>query len=109
MTEITEILDKSNPKVTVVQSCDIICRACPDNANGACRSEQKVTDFDRRCLEICGLKADDRLSWNELKERAFEKIIAANRLGEVCADCEWSQICSKKIKAANENNNTFRI
>ncbi len=102
MKEIIEILDKSNPKVTVVQSCDIICRACPNNANGACRSGQKATDIDRRCLEICGLKAEETLSWSELKKRAFDKIIAANRLCEVCADCEWAQVCGKKIKAANK-------
>lgn len=95
MKEIIKILDESNPKVTVVKNCDIICRACPNNAGGACFFEQKVNNFDRRCLEICELQAEDKLSWSELKKCAFEKIVAANRLGEVCGDCEWFQLCAK--------------
>ncbi len=98
MKEIIKILDESNPKVTVVQNCDIICQACPNNAEGACLSEPKVNSFDRRCLEICGLKAEDKLSWSELKKFAFEKVIVTNRLGEVCGDCEWFQLCAKTKK-----------
>ena len=94
MKEITEILDECNPGVTVVEKCDIICRACPNNAGGTCLFEQKVNGFDRRCLEICGFKAEDKFSWSELKKCVYEKIIATHRLGKVCGDCEWFQLCA---------------
>ena len=44
------------------------------------------------------LRASDpllTLRWSELSARAREHILSPGRLGEVCGDCQWYEICSQ--------------
>lgn len=92
MSEIIEMLDSENPNVTLTKGCDIICAACPNNAKG-CLCEHKVQSIDRRCLGELNLKFGDTVRWSKLKSLARDNIIIKDKLGVVCEDCQWSDIC----------------
>ena len=96
MSRIIEVLDGSDPDVTVTPSCDIICEKCPHNKLGICEAEEKVRSIDSRVMSILGLSEGDTLSRSKLYELAYNTIIARGRLKEVCRDCMWLGICDKE-------------
>ena len=82
--------------VTLVDGCDAICAGCPNNRDGVCETDEKVKAIDRRAIEAMGLCFFDTLPWSDLSALAGEKILAAEKLGAVCRDCEWIGICDGK-------------
>lgn len=105
MSKIISLLDSENPEITLIDECDIICAACPNNAEG-CLCEQKVQGIDSRCLAELKLKIGDTVSWGRLKSLAYDNIIVKNKLGVVCEDCQWSNICQNQRRDAASNSPT---
>lgn len=89
------MLNRENPLLTLTSGCDIICEYCPNNLNGICDSDSKVSGIDRRCLESLGLSFGEKLLWYELKAFAYEKIISQNKIPNVCLNCQWRSLCGK--------------
>lgn len=58
----------------LIDSCDDICRFCPNNINGRCADDEKVKKYD--------LLVKEKLSKNEA---LFPK--------DICSDCCWFDIC----------------
>lgn len=98
MSKIIKRLEGENPLLTLTNNCDIICENCPNNKNYRCLSEEKTAAIDRRCLDEYGLKAGDKIRWNEIKELAREKIISKNKIPCVCRDCEWRNLCRQVLQ-----------
>lgn len=96
MTEIIFLLGSDDPQVTPTIGADIICAACPNNTNGKCSTEEKVSRYDKSVTELCAVPSGETLRWSELSDIVFRNIIAAGRLSEICADCCWYGICSQK-------------
>lgn len=59
---------------TLVDCCDDICLFCPNNKNGVCADEKKVSRYDALVKEKLA----------EGKEILTE---------EICSDCCWFDIC----------------
>ncbi|MFA5658857.1 MAG: DUF1284 domain-containing protein [Oscillospiraceae bacterium] len=76
---------------------DLICAACPNNSSG-CTSANKSKLYDKRMLEACSLKAGAVLSWREASKEAERNIFRAEKLIQICGDCQWFSICSGNIK-----------
>lgn len=102
MSEIISLLDNENPEIILIDECDIICAACPNNAAG-CLCEHKVQGIDIRCLKELNLKFGDKVRWNRLKSIAHDNIIVRNKLTVVCKDCQWSDICQNRRHNAAHN------
>ncbi|MCM1115015.1 MAG: DUF1284 domain-containing protein [Clostridium sp.] len=66
---------KSN-NYTLVDSCDDVCKCCPNNKNGSCRDEEKVSKYDALVKEK--LEKNEPLSPEE-----------------ICSDCSWFYLCKK--------------
>ena len=108
------LLRQEDPEVLLTVSGDCICSACPnlkerkkrdhvtdtelqrEEREDGCTSLDKVQSFDRKVLELCGLNAGDRLCFSRFHSLIQEKILAAGRRGEVCRNCQWDDICSRK-------------
>lgn len=60
----------------LVDSCDDVCRFCPNNNNGVCNAEEKVNRYDKLVKEKL-----------ERKEALLPE--------EICSDCCWFDICGK--------------
>ncbi len=87
---------KSGSKVRLICSADAVCSACPNDFPEGCTSQDKVERYDRAVLRLCGLTEGETIQVSELVSRVKKNIITAGRLGEVCGDCCWSEICGSK-------------
>ena len=47
-------------------------------------------------MQILNLAQGDNYNWSYLKDKAQADIIAADKLCEVCGDCQWAEICMAK-------------
>lgn len=97
MTSVKSALEQLDPWIELVRGSDIICGSCPNNINGVCSSDEKVSRYDKAVLSLCGIDTDCELSFSRLQSIVLEKIIYPHRLEEVCGDCQWNYICSKKV------------
>lgn len=82
-----------NPEIVLLCRTDDVCAHCPNNHAGACESLEKVADYDRKVLALCGLKENAVLRWNDFAALVQKNIIAAGRRESVCGGCEWNEIC----------------
>lgn len=96
MTAVREMLDLENPEIEITLNSDIICRKCPNLKDGICRSNGKVSRYDRKVMELCGISDGERIKWNDFQKKVSDRIISVGKLGEVCSDCQWLYICEKK-------------
>lgn len=94
MTQVVEELERSpHSQIRLVCRGDNICGSCPHFIEEACASGQKVLDYDRTALSLCGLKEDEVLTWNEFKRLVKIHILAENKLSWVCHNCSWLSLC----------------
>lgn len=78
--------------VEIAEGHDSICVNCP-NQDTDCPN---AAIYDRRVLELCGLRTGQELTWSEFQNRVREHVLEAGRLAEVCGNCKWFSICGKK-------------
>ena len=81
--------------IQVVTNKDVICNGCPNLENDVCNSQHKVGEIDKKVLTLCGFKENEIIKSKDFFHRVNEKIIKANKLKEVCKNCEWLYICGK--------------
>lgn len=62
---------------TLVDTCDDICAACPNNKGGVCADEVKVKGYDNA---VKNALADGKAPHPE----------------SICSDCHWYYICKTK-------------
>lgn len=90
---------RENPDqdILLVGGTDRICARCPNNRSGVCETSEKSARYDRKCLEICGLKAGQVLSWREL-ERVVRASAARSPSARaaICSDCRWDALCREQ-------------
>ena len=89
MSCIIDILNTENPVLILTDGCDIICTNCPNNINGKCKDNAKVSLIDNNCLAEYQLEFGTEIHWNELKRLAYEKIIIPEKIPNVCTNCIW--------------------
>lgn len=92
-------LEKYNPVITLTDSCDILCKFCPNNIDGVCNTDCKVKSIDKNCLIEYNLNFGNTINWRDLKQLSLENIILKNKLCDVCKDCNWN--CSEKYNIDN--------
>lgn len=95
MYNIIYLLEK-NPEIKIIIDTDDICVDCPENTGNRCISFQKVTNYDKKVLEYCGLKENDIIYWKDFKSKIKSEILEKNFLKNICSNCRWYEICSKK-------------
>ncbi len=85
---------RPNASVRLISGPDDVCGECPHKRGAACAFGDKPGGFDARCLELCGFNYGMELPYGILLNRAYDEIINAGRLGQVCGTCEWYSLCS---------------
>ncbi|HTX44053.1 MAG TPA: DUF1284 domain-containing protein [Methanocella sp.] len=79
--------------VEVVDSCDVICIACPNMQDGECfknglKYNEKVKCIDGRVMAKLGIKPGDRFKAKDLYALVKEKIEPAD-IKDICQGCDW--------------------
>lgn len=95
MSKMIALLEE-NPNVRIIDHTDEICKACPHDQSGVCDSSEKVKRYDKAVLKLCGIESGAEMPWNEFCKLVSKNIIAANKLADVCGDCQWYEICGRK-------------
>lgn len=98
MAMVTRRLRAEDPSLSLRRTADAICRSCPNNCGGVCESADKVARYDDAVLRLTGLADGTQLHWSELRALARRHILEPGRLGEVCGDCQWFDICGNETK-----------
>lgn len=94
--------------ITVVDCCDDICAACPENGGGVCGSRDKTARLDADVMRECSLSVGETRGWVELSRTARERIFETEKFGLICRECEWYELClktdtAKKARFETEN------
>lgn len=84
---------ENNPTICISTQTDAICLKCPNNIQGVCETESKVTEYDRQVLKRCGLSDGMIIPYADFKKAVYEHILLPGRREEICGNCQWSEIC----------------
>ena len=98
MAQVKQLLSEEDPPVFLVPETDEICSCCPNTWKGVCTAADKVERYDREVLSCCGLSAGAELPWSTFSALVHEHILAADRRREICAGCQWNDICTGQEK-----------
>jgi hypothetical protein len=86
---------EQNPglEIEVVDTCDVVCLACPNSQGEDCfkgglKYDRTVQEMDRRVIERLGIRPGDRFRASELFEMVRQKIEPED-LKDICRGCEW--------------------
>ena len=90
MGKMKAILEK-NPEISLMDSPDDICAACPNRLTENCA--EKASRYDREVLRRCGLSVGERLPYREFSRKVIETILRPGVRAEICGDCQWSSLC----------------
>ena len=90
MSRMKAILEK-NPEISLMDSPDDICAACPNRLTENCA--EKASRYDREVLRRCGLSVGERLPYREFSRKVTETILRRGVRAEICGDCQWSSLC----------------
>jgi hypothetical protein len=80
-------------EVTVVDSPDSLCAACPNLAASGCAlhgegTEKGIVKQDRDVLARLGLAAGQTVAWGEILDR-IRASVRPDDLDDVCGTCPW--------------------
>lgn len=92
MAKMKERLEQ-NPEVLLLCGTDDVCARCPNNHGGVCASCEKVENYDRQVLALCGIAENTTWRWNDFAALVHENIIAAGKRESICGACEWNALC----------------
>ena len=95
MSEIKNSLE-SNPLVLITTQIDDICVACPNNKMGICETNEKVVNYDKSVLSLCGIHEDTIMPFLSFEKLVYDNILLAGKREEICGDCQWSKLCHFK-------------
>ena len=99
MNTITGLLKiKGDTEIKLINNCDDLCMACPNNKKCICESEEHVRSFDKKTLKEYKLKIGAVYTFNEIVKKIYTNF-DYNKLISICGDCEWFKqgVCSKEI------------
>lgn len=101
----TAFMADPSQMLQITTGCDALCQACPNNVNGRCKDEAKVSLFDQRTLKLTGtlLQADPPIPLYALCQDVFDAILQQGLLAEVCGECEWARLCQGKWQQGDFN------
>ncbi|MFB9150562.1 DUF1284 domain-containing protein [Roseovarius ramblicola] len=80
--------DGDETVIEVVTASDDICAPCPKRRGARCDSQEKVARLDARHAAALGLRAGDRLTWDEAQAR-IRRAVAPGDLSSLCTGCQW--------------------
>ncbi|WP_405277330.1 DUF1284 domain-containing protein [Methanobrevibacter sp.] len=102
MTEVNAMRKSENATVTLTNSPDDICRACPNLKNGLCVDEAENSRIIRMDNEVLKkLDIEKEYDAQELFEKIDELFNSKESVSEICFNCRWHEKCLFYQKLSN--------
>lgn len=92
MWQMKQLLEK-NPVIKLEIRTDDVCKACPNNKEGICTSDNRAAEYDRQVLSRLGLHEGDTMRWLEFALLVHRQIIQTGTRAEICGGCQWNRLC----------------
>lgn len=92
MWQMKRLLEK-NPIIELEMRTDDVCKACPNNREGICTSDNRAAEYDRQVLSRLGLHEGDTMRWLEFTLLVDRQIIKTGTRAEICGGCQWNHLC----------------
>lgn len=93
LSDLIRRIREENVTVTLTVGRDDVCAHCPNLADGVCTSCGKVEDYDRRVLELCGLKEGKPMEAADFLETVRQRVLLLGKRSSICGKCQWSGLC----------------
>ena len=96
---VTQMRREENVRIEITLRPDDICTACPNLSDAEhCVSDDKVLAFDRKVLEMFGLKEGETYNYQKLI-RDIDNHMTRERLHSICGTCSWYPVslCRDRI------------
>lgn len=90
-TVVRQLTDAVSVRLTF--GADAVCRLCPHRRGRGCDTLEKVRRFDAAVLAACRLHDGQVLPWGVLRDTVLREILRPGRLGAICGDCQWAEVC----------------
>ena len=89
--------------IEVTTFSDSICEPCPNRRGAHCDTPSKIQELDQSHGRILGLKAGDRITWREAKNRIRERM-SIELHHAACAPCGWRSlgVCEAALRKLRE-------
>ena len=92
MWKMKRLLEK-NPIIELGMRADDVCKACPNNKEGICTSDNKAAEYDRQVLSHLGLHEGDTMRWLDFALLVDKQIIQTCTRADICGECQWNRLC----------------
>ncbi len=93
---------KENPLIQISAQTDEICSKCPNNKQGICRTQDRVSDYDREVLLRCGLSEGMVLPFADFEKAVYQNILLCGSREDICGKCQWNNLCRIPEKLLEE-------
>ncbi len=87
-----ELREHPERMVLLAEGGDGLCAVCPRRAGNACSSPKPIR-YDEAILRITDRRTGEAAPFAVWEKLIEERILKPGRLAEICADCEWWEIC----------------
>lgn len=84
---------KHDSKILITDKEDYLCEVCPNRKELKPFYDVDADIYDKKVLDVCGIKAGDIMSYSTCKELVFKKILNPNKREEICGNCQWNDLC----------------
>ncbi|MDD4291664.1 MAG: DUF1284 domain-containing protein [Clostridia bacterium] len=78
--------------VKITNSCDELCKGCPNRTGNKCLSQEKVEKLDTKWSKALKLEIGKTYYWTDIKAN-FDNTIREKTLCDNCSDCNWFSLC----------------
>ena len=94
MTKINDLRKSEGTKISIIDSCDDICKHCPNLKDGICTDrmqDKKIVEIDRNVLD----KIDENIEYNsiDLFKKVDEVFSTKKSVENICFNCIWHDKC----------------
>lgn len=98
---------QANPKqqITIVNTIDSICSACPKRQENRCENQKNSISFDKRHEQAFGFTPGKKITW-EAALLQVQQQLSPSVFNSICEGCPWKkELCDKNLHNLTKNKN----
>lgn len=85
----------SGESFVLTDKSDDICKKCPFDNVGICKTEEKVRRYDNAAKDALNVEYGKKYKYADIKQMISEQIYSKGKRSDICGDCEWADLCNE--------------
>jgi hypothetical protein len=102
---IQTLSENEDTLIEVAEYMDDICSVCPNKLDEVlCKTQDKITELDRKHSAVLQLKPGEIMSWRQAKER-IKTHMSVEKFTDSCSVCSWQKygVCQRALESLVKN------